>query len=82
MYASIADMVSTNPVSDEGLPVQIGEFALVSNPGAQLYVWEGNSVGWTYLEDLSGSQGVAGPRGDKGDPGESIKGDTGATGKT
>ncbi|MFA6719308.1 MAG: hypothetical protein WCS15_09520 [Prevotella sp.] len=72
-FPSIAEMNGTG-FSD-------GDFTLiasdVSDPDdGKLYVW--NGTGFTYIADLSGSQGIKGDTGKTGDTGE--KGDTGEQG--
>lgn len=72
-FASIIDMNGTG-FSD-------GDFTMIASDvndpdDGKLYVWNGTS--FTYIADLSGSQGIKGDTGDKGDKGD--KGDTGNQG--
>jgi len=58
-----------------------GDFTMIASDvndpdDGKLYVWNGTS--FTYIADLSGSQGIKGDKGDKGDTGE--KGDKGDQG--
>lgn len=58
-----------------------GDFTMIASDvndpdDGKLYVW--NGTGFTYIADLSGSQGIKGDTGEKGDPGE--KGKTGEQG--
>ena len=58
-----------------------GDFTMIASDvndpdDGKLYVW--NGTGFTYIADLSGSQGIKGDTGEKGDPGE--KGETGEQG--
>lgn len=58
-----------------------GDFTMIASDvndpdDGKLYVW--NGTGFTYVADLSGSQGIKGDTGEKGDPGE--KGETGEQG--
>jgi len=58
-----------------------GDFTMIASDvndpdDGKLYVW--NGTGFTYVADLSGSQGIKGDTGDKGDKGD--KGDTGGQG--
>lgn len=58
-----------------------GDFTMIASDvndpdDGKLYVW--NGTGFTYVADLSGSQGIKGETGDKGDKGD--KGDTGEQG--
>lgn len=58
-----------------------GDFTMIASDvndpdDGKLYVWNGTS--FTYVADLSGSQGIKGDTGDKGDKGD--KGDTGDQG--
>lgn len=58
-----------------------GDFTMIASDvndpdDGKLYVW--NGTGFTYIADLSGSQGIKGDTGEKGDDGE--KGDTGEQG--
>lgn len=84
VYASIGDMNSdfNNNEIKEGQFVII-ETGDVNNPdNSKVYVK--TSTGYSFITDLSGSQGIVGPQGPKGDTGEigpqGIKGDTGDTG--
>lgn len=72
-FPSIAEMNGTG-FSD-------GDFTMIASDvndpdDGKLYVWNGTS--FTYIADLSGSQGIKGDTGEKGDPGD--KGETGAQG--
>jgi len=58
-----------------------GDFTMIASDvndpdDGKLYVW--NGTGFTYIADLSGSQGIKGDTGDKGDKGD--KGDPGEQG--
>lgn len=58
-----------------------GDFTMIASDvndpdDGKLYVW--NGTGFTYVADLSGSQGIKGDTGEKGDKG--VKGDTGDQG--
>jgi hypothetical protein len=58
-----------------------GDFTMIASDvndpdDGKLYVW--NGTGFTYIADLSGSQGIKGDTGEKGDKGD--KGDTGEQG--
>ncbi|SFV40572.1 Phage tail fiber protein [Ligilactobacillus acidipiscis] len=58
-----------------------GDFTMIASDvndpdDGKLYVW--NGTGFTYVADLSGSQGIKGDTGEKGDPGD--KGETGEQG--
>ena len=72
-FPSIAEMNGTG-FSD-------GDFTMIASDvndpdDGKLYVW--NGTGFTYVADLSGSQGIKGDTGEKGDKGD--KGDTGDQG--
>lgn len=72
-FPSIAEM--------NGSGFSDGDFTMVASDvndpdDGKLYVW--NGTGFTYIADLSGSQGIKGDTGLKGDKGE--KGDTGDQG--
>lgn len=72
-FSSIAEM-NGDGFSD-------GDFTMIASDvndpdDGKLYVWNGNS--FTYVADLSGSQGIKGDTGDRGDKGD--KGDTGDQG--
>lgn len=72
-FPSIADM-NGDGFSD-------GDFTMIASDvndsdDGKLYVW--NGTGFTYIADLSGSQGIKGDTGAKGDKGD--KGDTGDQG--
>lgn len=72
-FPSIAEMNGTG-FSD-------GDFTMIASDvndpdDGKLYVW--NGTGFTYIADLSGSQGIKGDTGAKGDKGD--KGDTGDQG--
>lgn len=72
-FPSIADM-NGDGFSD-------GDFTMIASDvndpdDGKLYVW--NGTGFTYVADLSGSQGIKGDTGEKGDKGD--KGDTGDQG--
>ncbi|AYH91854.1 tail fiber protein [Lactobacillus phage Sabazios] len=72
-FPSIAEMNGTG-FSD-------GDFTMIASDAndpddGKLYVWNGTS--FTYVADLSGSQGIKGDTGEKGDKGD--KGDTGDQG--
>lgn len=72
-FPSISEM-NGNGFSD-------GDFTMIASDvndpdDGKLYVW--NGTGFTYVADLSGSQGIKGEKGDTGDRGE--KGDTGDQG--
>lgn len=71
-FPSIAEM--------NGAGFSDGDFTMIASDvndpdDGKLYVW--NGTGFTYIADLSGSQGI---KGDKGDKGDSVKGDPGDQG--
>ncbi|MEB3377169.1 hypothetical protein REH36_04395 [Pediococcus pentosaceus] len=72
-FPSIAEM--------NGIGFSDGDFTMIASDvndsdDGKLYVW--NGTGFTYIADLSGSQGIKGDTGAKGDKGD--KGDTGEQG--
>ncbi len=80
----IYDSVEAMNADYSGTDVAVGQFVLVDTgnvedpDNAKLYV-KGNSA-YTFLTDMSGSQGIQGPQGIQGIQG--VKGDTGAKGDT
>ena len=78
VYASIGDM-NTDYNNEE---VNIGNFVIIETgnvdhpDNSKLYVKTNN--GYSFITDLSGSQGITGPKGPKGDKGD--KGDQGIVG--
>jgi len=72
-FPSIAEM--------NGVGFSDGDFTMIASDvndpdDGKLYVWNGTN--FTYIADLSGSQGIKGDTGEKGDPGE--KGNPGEQG--